>query len=75
MSAYGLATMVSEALLVRWAVPLLGEVRCMCVGLLAFAMQCVVVAFAGSPSAIAGSVLLSMLANLVYPSVSALVSK
>lgn len=75
MSAYGLATMVSEALLVRLAVPLIGEVASMQVGLLAFALQCALVAFASSPEMIAVSVLLSMFANLVYPSVSSLISR
>ena len=75
MSAYGLATMVSEALLVRLTVPLIGEIASMQVGLLAFALQCAMVAFASSPEMIAMSVLLSMFANLVYPSVSSLVSR
>ena len=44
-------------------------------GLLAFACQCVIVAFSTSPFWIFVSVLFSMLANLVYPSLSSLVSK
>ncbi len=44
-------------------------------GLLSFAAQCVTVAFSFSPTWIYISVLFSMLANLVYPSISSLVSK
>lgn len=75
MSAYGLATMISEALLVRLIVPLIGEIASMQLGLLAFALQCALVAFASTPEMIAVSLLLSMFANLVYPSVSSLISR
>jgi DHA1 family tetracycline resistance protein-like MFS transporter len=74
-AGYGLATMFSEGVLVRVIVPRLGEVNSMRVGLVAFGMQCIVVAISTSPQWIFISVLFSMLANLVYPSVSSLVSK
>ncbi len=75
LSGYGLATMLSEGVLVRIIVPRLGEVNSMRVGLVAFSVQCIVVAISSSPKWIFISVLFSMLANLVYPSVSSLVSK
>lgn len=75
LSGYGLATMFSEAVLVRYIVPALGETNSMRLGLLSFALQCVVVALSTSPVMIFISVLFSMLANLVYPSISSLVSK
>ena len=75
LSGYGFATMFSEAILVRYIVPWLGETNSMRLGLLSFAAQCVLVAFSSSPMMIFVSVLFSMLANLVYPSISSLVSK
>jgi DHA1 family tetracycline resistance protein-like MFS transporter len=75
LSGYGLATMFSEAVLVRYIVPWLGETNSMRLGLLSFSAQCVVVALSSSPVMIFISVLFSMLANLVYPSISSLVSK
>jgi MFS transporter, DHA1 family, tetracycline resistance protein len=75
LSGYGIATMISEGILVRIIVPVLGEKNSMRLGLLAFAFQCITVAFASSPLWIFMSVLFSMLANLVYPSISSLVSK
>lgn len=75
LSGYGLATMFSEAVLVRYIVPWLGETNSMRLGLLSFAAQCVLVAFSSSDVMIFVSVLFSMLANLVYPSISSLVSK
>ena len=75
LSGYGFATMFSEAVLVRYIVPCLGETNSMRLGLLSFAAQCVLVAFSSSPVMIFVSVLFSMLANLVYPSISSLVSK
>jgi DHA1 family tetracycline resistance protein-like MFS transporter len=74
-SCYGLSTMFSEGVLVRIIVPWLGERNSMKVGLLAFACQCTVVAFSKEPTMIFISVLFSMFANLVYPSVSSMVSK
>ena len=75
LSGYGLATMFSEAVLVRYIVPWLGETNSMRLGLLSFAAQCVLVAFSSSDVMIFVSVVFSMLANLVYPSISSLVSK
>lgn len=75
LSSYGVATMISEALLVRWIVPLLGEVWSVRLGLTAFAVQCIIIAFATTHLWIFLSLLCSMLANLVYPSLSSLVSK
>jgi MFS family permease len=60
---------------VRILVPFLGENWSMRLGLIAFSIQCVIVAFSTSPVWIFVSVLFSMLANLVYPSISSLVSK
>jgi DHA1 family tetracycline resistance protein-like MFS transporter len=67
--------MFSEGVLVSLLVPRLGETNSMRLGLLAFAVQCVVVALSSSSQWIFLSVLLSMLSNLVYPSISSLVSK
>ena len=75
LSVYGLATMFSESVVVRYVVPFLGETASMRLGLLSFAMQCIVVAFSSSTTMIFVSILFSMIANLVYPSVSSLVSK
>jgi len=75
LSGYGVATMFSEGVLVRVIVPMIGEVNSMRLGLLSFALQCVVVAFSTTPSMIFFSMFFSMLANLVYPSISSLVSK
>ena len=58
----------------RIIVPRCGEINSMKIGLIAFAIQCILVAFADTPYAIISSVLLSMVANLVYPSISSLVS-
>ena len=75
LSSYGVSTMFSEGVLVRIIVPILGEARSMRLGLFSFACQCAVVAFSTEPTMIFVSVLFSMFANLVYPSVSSLVSK
>lgn len=74
MAALGLSTMISEAVLVRIAIPLLGEGRCMRIGLASFSLQCVLLAVADSPWHIFGCAFLAMAGNLVYPSVSSLVS-
>lgn len=74
MSALGLSTMLSEAVLVRFVVPLIGEKRSMRFGLLAFALQCVVLGIAYEGWQLFVCVLLSMIANLVYPSLTSLVS-
>lgn len=75
LSGYGLATMVSEGILVRVIVPYLGEINSMRLGLLAFACQCFVIAFSTDLTWIFVSILFSMISNLVYPSVSSLVSR
>lgn len=75
LSGYGVATMFSEGVLVRLIVPRLGELQSMRIGLLCFACQCIVVAFSKDPRWIYGSIIFSMLSNLVYPSISSLVSR
>jgi MFS transporter, DHA1 family, tetracycline resistance protein len=75
LSFYGVATMLSEGILVRWVVPLLGEINSMRLGLFSFACQAILLAFSSSPRWIYLSVTFSMFSNLVYPSVSSLVSK
>lgn len=75
LSAYGLATMFSEGILVRVVVPRIGELNSMRLGLIAFSIQCLLVAISTSPVWIFISVLFSMGANLFYPAVSSLVSK
>lgn len=55
--------------------PTIGEINAMRLGLLCYALQCTVIAFSSSPTGIFFSVLFSMLSNLVYPSISSLVSK
>ena len=75
LSGYGLATMFSEGVLVRLIVPLIGELQSIRLGLLAFSIQCVVLAFSSSSTDIFFAIIFSMLANLVYPSVSSLLSK
>jgi len=74
MSALGLATMVAEAVLVRMIVPAIGEKRSVRLGLAAFALQCLVLGLAYEPWHLFGCVLFSILGNLVYPSLSSLVS-
>ncbi|KAL7575987.1 hypothetical protein ACA910_000775 [Epithemia clementina (nom. ined.)] len=74
MSALGLCTMVAEAVLVRIMVPMFGEKRSMKIGLISFAFQCVVLGFAYEPWHLFACAFFSLLANLVYPSLSSLVS-
>jgi MFS transporter, DHA1 family, tetracycline resistance protein len=74
MSAIGLCTMVAEAVLVRIMVPMLGEKRAMKVGLVSFALQCAVLGFASEGWHLFVCALFSLLGNLVYPSLSSLVS-
>jgi hypothetical protein len=74
MSALGLSTMVAEAVLVRFMVPLVGEKTSIRVGLLSFALQCLVLGYATEPWQLFLCVGFSMLGNLVYPSLSSLVS-
>eukprot|EP01038_Epipyxis_sp_PR26KG_P012932 gene12932-17339_t len=75
LAGYGLATMFSEGILVRVIVPRIGELNSMRLGLVSFSIQCVFVAIGSSSQMIYMSILFSMLSNLVYPSVSSLVSK
>ena len=75
LSGYGVVTMFSEGVLVRIIVPRIGEMNSVRLGLLSFSMQCIVVAVSTTPGMIFLSMLFSMLSNLVYPSISSLVSK
>lgn len=75
LSFYGLSTMFSEGVMVRYIVPVLGELQSMRLGLFCFAVQAVLLAFSSSPGWIFVSVTFSMVSNLVYPSISSLVSK
>lgn len=75
LSTYGLCTMVSEGVLVRILIPRIGEINAVRIGLLAFAVQTVILAFSTSQQMIFASLFLSLLSNLVYPSISSLVSK
>mmetsp|Transcript_13083 Transcript_13083/g.18724 ORF Transcript_13083/g.18724 Transcript_13083/m.18724 type:complete len:676 (+) Transcript_13083:228-2255(+) len=74
MSALGLSTMISEAVLVRIVVPTLGEKKSIRLGLLAFALQCIVLGFAYEGWQLFVCVILSIGGNLVYPSLTSLVS-
>mmetsp|Transcript_4191 Transcript_4191/g.5386 ORF Transcript_4191/g.5386 Transcript_4191/m.5386 type:complete len:281 (+) Transcript_4191:415-1257(+) len=74
MSAFGLCTVISEVVLVRIIVPAVGEKKTMRLGLFAFACQCVVLACAYEFWQLFLCVALSLLGNLVYPSLSSLVS-
>ena len=74
MSALGLCTMISEAVLVRIVVPNIGEKRSIRLGLIAFGFQCVVLGFAYEGWQLFICVLLSIGGNLVYPSLTSLVS-
>lgn len=74
MSALGLSTMLSEAVLVRVIVPSIGEKKSMRLGLAAFSLQCAVLALAYEGWHLFICVLISMISNLVYPSLTSLVS-
>lgn len=75
LSLYGFATMFSESVMVRLIVPRLGETNSMRLGLLAFCVQCMIIAFARSMEELYASIVFSMFSNLVYPSISSLVSR
>ena len=75
LSGYGVATMFSEGVLVRWIVPALGEMNSIRLGLFSFSLQCLCVALSAQPAMIFVSMMFSLLSNLVYPSISSLVSK
>ena len=74
ISALGLCTMLAEAVLVRVLVPILGEKRAMKLGLVSFFLQCVVLGFAYESWHLFVCAFFSLLGNLVYPSLSSLVS-
>jgi DHA1 family tetracycline resistance protein-like MFS transporter len=74
MSTLGLCTMVAEAVLVRIMVPLLGERRAIKLGLVSFALQCIVLGFAYEGWHLFLCAAFSLLGNLVYPSLTSLVS-
>ena len=74
MAALGLSTMLSEAVLVRIAITLFGETRCIRIGLASFATQCLLLAVADEPWHLFACAVFAMAGNLVYPSVSTLVS-
>ena len=74
MSVLGLCTMVAEAVLVRIAVPLLGEKTAIKVGLVSFGLQCIVLGFAYEGWHLFVCAGFSLAGNLVYPSLSSLVS-
>lgn len=75
MSGYGIATMVSETILVRMIVPYIGEINSIKLGLLAFSLQCFLISLSTRIELIYVSIGFSMFSNLVYPSISSLVSK
>jgi MFS transporter, DHA1 family, tetracycline resistance protein len=74
MSTLGLCTMLAEAVLLRILVPLLGEKSTARLGLLSFALQCILLGFAYEGWHLFVCALFSMFGNLVYPSLSSLVS-
>jgi MFS transporter, DHA1 family, tetracycline resistance protein len=74
ISVLGLSTMIAEAVLVRILVPLLGEKRAMKLGLISFALQCLTLGFAYEGWHLFVCAAFSLLGNLVYPSLTSLVS-
>lgn len=74
MSALGLSTMLAEAVLVRVLVPLLGEKEAIKLGLASFSLQCFILGLAYEKWHLFVCVACSILGNLVYPSLSSLVS-
>jgi len=74
MSALGLSTMIAEAVLVRIIVPMMGEKTAMRLGLASFILQCLTLGFAYEPWHLFACAFFSLLGNLVYPSLSSLVS-
>lgn len=75
LSFYGISTIISEAILVRIIVPRIGEENSIRIGLIAFTLQCLTIAFGNTIEWVFVSVIFSMFSNLFYPSVSSLVSK
>ena len=74
MSALGLSTMISEAVVVRMLVPNIGEKKSIRIGLIAFSIQCIVLGLAYEGWHLFICVILSIGGNLVYPSLTSLVS-
>lgn len=74
MSALGLCTMLAEAVLVRVIIPWVGEKKAIQIGLVSFALQCLVLGAANQAWHLFVCVGFSLLGNLVYPSLSSLVS-
>lgn len=74
MSAFGFSTMVAEVVMVRIMVPMLGEKRSLRLGLAAFGVQCAILGLAYEGWHLFVLILLSLLGNLVYPSLTSLVS-
>jgi len=75
VSAFGFCTMIAEAVLLRIFVPCMGERAVIKMGLVAFAVQCVVLGLANQGWHLFICVALSMLSNLVYPSLASFVSE
>jgi DHA1 family tetracycline resistance protein-like MFS transporter len=75
VSAFGFCTMIAEAVFLRIFVPCMGEKAVVKLGLLAFAAQCMVLGLANRGWQLFICVALSMLSNLVYPSLASFVSK
>jgi MFS transporter, DHA1 family, tetracycline resistance protein len=74
ISILGLSTMIAEAALVRILVPLLGEKVAMKLGLASFCLQCLTLGFAYEGWHLFVCAGFSLLGNLVYPSLTSLVS-
>ena len=74
ISVLGLSTMIAEAALVRVLVPLLGEKRAMKLGLFSFCLQCITLGLAYEGWHLFICAGFSLLGNLVYPSLTSLVS-
>lgn len=74
MSALGLCTMLAEAVLVRIIIPWVGEKKAIQIGLISFALQCLVLGAATEAWHLFICVAFSLLGNLVYPSLSSLVT-
>ena len=74
ISVLGLSTMIAEAALVRVLVPLLGEKRAIKLGLFSFCLQCITLGLAYEGWHLFICAGFSLLGNLVYPSLTSLVS-
>lgn len=75
MSAFGLCTMLSEGVLVRITVASFGEHATLRFGLLAFVIQCTIIGLAWEGWMLFLCVIFSLASNLVYPSLTSLVSE